>query len=145
MWTNAFHLAKPKWARKANDWDSELHCADVNSFIVSVQEVSMNGRLQSFVSVVNNRLTGRFYIRHHPELLLIDDQQKWKQRRFGTSSLEVTFLIRCYRSIYFRIFVRRWNFDKCIWAQKSSISCLSKLTEYVIVSFNLLRDARIKC
>ena len=79
---------------------------------------------------------------------------KPKKGRFGTSSLKVTLLIRCYRSIHFRIFVcdefliNVFGHEKTEFCRKSSISCPSKLTEYVPVEahgiFNLLRDKRIK-
>ena len=76
---------------------------------------------------------------------------KLKHRRFGTSSFLPSSLIRCYRSIHFRIFVcdeiliNVFGHEKTDFCRKSSISCPSKLTKYFIVSFNLLRDKRIKC
>ena len=74
-----------------------------------------------------------------------------KHRRFGTSSFLPSSLIRCYRSIHFRIFVcdeiliNVFGHEKTDFCRKSSISCPSKLTKYFIVSFNLLRDKRIEC
>ena len=47
MWTNRSILRILKWAREANDWDSESHCADVNSLAISNRQVIVTGRLQS--------------------------------------------------------------------------------------------------
>ena len=121
MWTNAFHFAKPKWAREANDWDSELHCADVNSFIVSCQQETMNDRMQSSQY---GRQSTHWKILHSTSSKTVVgwwmpcSGQNWKG---GVLELAPSYHPRWYGATdrYILEFCMRRNFDKCIWARKN--------------------------
>ena len=114
-------LRNPSGLARPGDWDSELHCADVNSFrrfLPGSQYQRSYAKLSVWSTIDSLEDFAFDIIQNFCWLMNAMFRPKLKRGRFGTSS----FLHpRWYGATdrYILEFCMRQKFDKCIWAWKN--------------------------